>query len=317
MCLGNPILQPDPTRFVLFPIRYPKLWEAYKNAHQCIWTPGEVDFTRDRVQWRNALREEERAFLSVILAFFAASDGIVVDNLAQRFCSEVQVPEARCFYGVQMMIENVHAEVYSRAVQELVEDKGEQDRLFRGFQNMPVVRAKANWCMRWIDDVQKPFSTRLVAFAIVEGVFFSSSFAAIFWFRQRGLMPGLVQANAMIARDEGLHVSFACLLYEHVGIAVEAATIYGMIAEAVELEQAFFEAAVPEALLGMNSGMMREYVQYVADFLLKQLGLSPLYNTSNPFAFMQTIVVERKTNFFERPVSDYLGVLAPRVPDDI
>ncbi|KAI0682584.1 putative ribonucleoside-diphosphate reductase small chain B [Earliella scabrosa] len=317
MSATNTFLQPDASRFVLFPIRYPKLWAAYKTAHQCIWTAGEIDFTKDRVQWNAALSEEERQFLSIILAFFAASDGIVVENLVQRFCNEVATPEARCFYGIQMMMENIHAEVYSRAVQELVGDKNEQDRLFHGFQNMPVVKAKADWCLRWIDDAEKTFSTRLIAFAIVEGVFFSSSFAAIFWLRQRGLMPGLVQANAMIARDEGLHVSFACLLYEHVQMPVDSALIYAMIAEAVDLEHAFFEAALPRPLIGMNSTLMRQYVEYVADFLLKQLGVPPLYNALNPFAFMQTIIVERRTNFFERPVSDYLGIPVPRVADDI
>ncbi|KAI0712621.1 ferritin-like superfamily [Earliella scabrosa] len=317
MATPNPFLHSDPSRFVLFPIRYPQLWAAYRDAHRSIWTAGEIDLSRDSIQWANALTEDERNFFSTILAFFAASDGIVAENLAQRFCTEVQVPEARCFYGVQIMMENVHAEVYSRAIQELLPNRDEQDRLFRGFLTMPAVRAKADWCLRWIDNSENSFSVRLLAFAIVEGVFFSSSFAAIFWLRQRSLMPGLVQANAMIARDEALHVSFACLLYKHVNLPVDTETVHRMVAEAVRLEHEFFIAALPTPLLGMNSIVMRQYVEYVADFLLRELGLQPLYNAANPFPFMEISIIERKTNFFERPVSDYLGIPVPRTADDI
>ncbi|KAI0698727.1 putative ribonucleoside-diphosphate reductase small chain B [Earliella scabrosa] len=302
----------DRTRYVLFPIRHPQLWAAYKAAHQSIWSPGEIDLTNDRVHWDSRLSSDEREFISVILGFFAAADGLIVDNLTQRFCSEVQIPEARCFYGIQMMIENVHAEVYSRFIQELVVDMQEQDRLFRGLDSMPAVRAKADWCIRWIEDLTQDFPTRLIAFAIVEGVFFSSSFAAMFWLRQKGIMNGLVQANALIARDEGMHVSFACLLYRHLNVPVKESIVHRMVSEAVGLEHAFFEAALPRPLVGMNAVLMRDYVEYVADFLLKQLGVAILFGKSNPFPFMETSSVALKTNFFERGVTDYLGIPPPR-----
>ncbi|KAI0715424.1 putative ribonucleoside-diphosphate reductase small chain B [Earliella scabrosa] len=307
----------DRSRFVLFPIRYPKLWDAYKAAHKSIWTSEEVELTKDRIHWDTRLSEGERRFFSVILAFFAASDGIVSENLVQRFCAEVQIPEARCFYGIQIMIENIHAEVYSRIIQELIADPREQDLLFRGLQDMPTVRAKADWCIRWIEDQERDFSTRLIAFAIVEGVFFSSSFAAVFWLRQKGVMNGLVQANAMIARDEGMHVSFACLLYQHLGAPADTSTVYSMITEAVKLEQAFFQSALPYPLVGMNATLMCDYVEYVADFLLKKLGLAAIFKKRNPFAFMDTTAIELRTNFFERGVSDYLGVPPPRLDDTV
>ncbi|KAI0711634.1 putative ribonucleoside-diphosphate reductase small chain B [Earliella scabrosa] len=299
------ILHADSSRFVLFPIHYPEIWDAYKQAHKSIWSPDDVDLSVDRDHWATKLSSDEREFLSIILGFFTAADGLVVDNLAQRFCAEVQIPEARCFYGVQMMMENVHAEVYSRLVQELVPDTAEQARLFASITCNPVVRAKADWCAKWIESVDTPFAVRLVAFAIVEGVFFSSSFAAIFWLRVRGIMPGLVQSNVMIARDEGTHVQFACLLYGHLRSVAEVSVVHGMMKEAVAIEHAFFSAALPRPLLGMNYTLMSDYIEHIADVLLNRLGFPAMYGKVNPFPFMESIAAPVKTNFFERPSSDY------------
>ncbi|KAI0683471.1 putative ribonucleoside-diphosphate reductase small chain B [Earliella scabrosa] len=297
----------DRSRFVLFPIKYPKLWAAYKRAQASFWTAEEIDLSVDKAHWQNNLRDDDRRFLGMILAFFVGSDGIVVDNLAQRFSAEVPVPEARCFYAFQMMIENVHAEVYSRLVKELVPDVQEQKRLFTAIDDIPVVRAKADWCLRWIMDSTADFPTRLLAFAIVEGVFFSSSFAAIFWVRSQGVMPGLCHSNELISRDEGMHVEFACLLYRHLSTTVATERIHEMVAEAVQLEQHFFAEALSAPLLGMNSSLMGDYVEYVADYLLGMLGLAPLYGKDNPFPFMEGSAVGAKANFFERPVSDYVS----------
>ncbi|KAI0745186.1 putative ribonucleoside-diphosphate reductase small chain B [Earliella scabrosa] len=273
----------DRARYVLFPIRHHEvIWDAYKKAYQSIWGPDDIDLAADRQHWAHELSVEERALMSMVLAFFAAADGLVVDNLAQRFCAEVQLPEARCFYGVQIMMENVHAEVYSRLIQELIPCIEEQTRLFSAVSTNPLVAAKGLWCLKWIEAVDKDFPTRLVAFAIVEGVFFASSFAAVFWLRQRGLMPGLVHANVMISRDEGLHMSFACLLYRSMGRPLSEDSIHTMIDEAVTLERAFFAACLPQPLVGMNSTLMKSYVEHVADVLLCELGHSPKYRTANP-----------------------------------
>ncbi|KAI0684408.1 putative ribonucleoside-diphosphate reductase small chain B [Earliella scabrosa] len=300
----------DFSRFVLFPIRYPKIWDAYKTAQRSAWTAEEIALSVDRLHWNAVLTDSERDFLSMILGFFAASDGIVVENLAQRFCAEVDIPEARCFYGMQMMIENVHAETYSRFIQELVPTDLEQKRLFSAVNNIPAVKAKAAWCVRWIESKEHDFSTRLIAFAIVEGIFFSSSFAAIFWIRHRGLMPGLGQANQMISRDEGMHMRFACLLYKEIGSPVPEGVVHSMVLEAVEFEHAFFAAALPRDLAGMNVQLMRDYVEYVGDYLLSILGYSPLFYSKNPFPYMETTAVGARTNFFERPAGDYIGSMS-------
>ncbi|KAI0710042.1 putative ribonucleoside-diphosphate reductase small chain B [Earliella scabrosa] len=305
-----PSTHPDFSRFVLFPIHYPKIWDAYKTAQRSAWTAEEIVLNADRQHWSGVLTDSERNFLSMILAFFAASDGIVVENLAQRFCAEVNIPEARCFYGLQIMIENVHAETYSRFIQELVPTNVEQKRLFSAVNNIPAVKAKAAWCVKWIESKEHDFSTRLIAFAIVEGIFFSSSFAAIFWIRHRGLMPGLGQANQLISRDEGMHMRFACLLYNEIGTPVSEGTVHSMVLEAVEFEHAFFAAALPFALAGMNVQLMRDYVEYVADYLLSLLGYPPLFYSKNPFPFMETSAVGARTNFFERPAGDYIGSIA-------
>ncbi|RPD77264.1 putative ribonucleoside-diphosphate reductase small chain B [Lentinus tigrinus ALCF2SS1-7] len=302
------ILVPNASRFVLFPIKYPEVWNMYKTAQASFWTAEEITkLNIDVEHWQGSLTEDERVFLSTILAFFAASDGIVVENLAQRFCAEVQMPEARCFYGFQIMMENVHSETYSMLLRALVEDEDEQARLFSAIETMPTVKAKADWCMRWIESTMSSFAVRLVAFAIVEGIFFLSSFAAIFWVRSWGLMPALSQSNEFIARDEGLHTSFACLLYSHLDYPLRPDVITSMVKEAVGLECSFFESALARPLMGMNVALMRQYVEYVGDFLLEGLGVPRCYGSRNPFAFMETTVVGARANFFERRVSEYIG----------
>ncbi|TFK85009.1 putative ribonucleoside-diphosphate reductase small chain B [Polyporus arcularius HHB13444] len=301
----DPILARDPGRLVLYPIKYPDIWSAYKTAQASFWTAEEIDLSTDIEHWRNKLTNDERAFFSLILAFFAASDGIVNENLVERFCAEVQVPEARCFYGFQVMMENVHAETYARFLLTLVNDSEEQRRLFSAASVIPTIKAKADWCFRWIEDHTLPFSTRLIVFAAVEGIFFSSSFAAIFWLKSRGLMPGLSHSNELISRDEGLHTNFACLLHRHLSSQTDAATVRTIIREAVELEQAFFTDALPFRLPGMNADLMSTYIEYIADRLLLSLDFAPLFDKENPFPFISTIGMDGRTNFFERRVSEY------------
>ncbi|KAI0717707.1 putative ribonucleoside-diphosphate reductase small chain B [Cerioporus squamosus] len=303
----EPILRAELSRFVLFPIRYQELWNLYKLAQASFWTPADIDLSCDASQWRDLLSDDEKALLSTVLAFFAASDGIVVENLATRFCAEVQVAEARCFYGYQIMIENVHAETYSMLIQALVSDAGEQNRLFSALSTMPSVKAKAAWCLHWIDAPDIDFATRLIAFAIVEGIFFSSSFAVIFWFRSRALLPGLCMSNELIARDEGIHTTFACVLSGHLHHRAPFEVVRGMVMEAVQLEQRFFEAALPRALNGMSAALMQDYVEYVGDFLMRELGFPAIFGKRNPFPFMETIAATGRANFFERGVSDYIG----------
>ncbi|KAI9059507.1 ribonucleotide reductase [Trametes sanguinea] len=285
----------------------------YKEAQVSFWIAEEIDFGADIMDWNSKLSEQERVFLSYILAFFAASDGLVTENLVQCFSSEVQIPEARCFYGFQIMMENVHAEVYSLALLTLVRDIIEQRRLFDAVTTMPTIKAKADWCLRWIDDLQQPFSVRLLAFAAVEGIFFSSSFAAIFWLKSRGLMPGLCHSNELISRDEGLHTRFACLLHSHLEEKTPVAVAYSIVKEAVALEQEFFREALSEPLPAMNADLMSTYIEFVADKLLTALGFPALYHQANPFSFMQTIAIDGRTNFFERRVSEYqLGAFSGR-----
>ncbi|KAI0349448.1 putative ribonucleoside-diphosphate reductase small chain B [Trametes cingulata] len=305
MSSPDPILHVDEGRFVMHPIRYPKIWSAYKTAQSAFWTAEEIDLTVDIAHWNEKLTTSERAFFSMLLGFFAASDGIVNENLVQRFCAEVQIPEARCFYGFQMMMENIHAETYSLFLLSLIRDPEEQRNLFRSILTVPAVKAKADWCLAWIENHGRPFATRLVAFAAVEGIFFSSSFAAIFWLKSRGLMPGLAQSNELISHDEGLHTSFACLLHQHLLEKAPRDTINTIIHEAVELEQAFFRDTLPTRLPGMNAELMADYIEYIADRLLVLLGCSPRYGKANPFPFIQAIAMDGRTNFFERRVSEY------------
>ncbi|KCV68849.1 ribonucleoside-diphosphate reductase small chain [Fonticula alba] len=299
------ILKHNPRRFVLFPIEYHEIWQMYKKAEASFWTAEEVDLSRDLDDWNNKLTANERYFISHVLAFFAASDGIVNENLVNRFSSEVQIAEARCFYGFQIAIENIHSEMYSLLIDTYVRDVAERDHLFGAIETIPCVKKKADWAMRWIEDESSTFATRLVAFAAVEGIFFSGSFAAIFWLKKRGLMPGLTFSNELISRDEGLHCDFACLLFSHLNSRPSVATITALISEAVVIEKEFLTEALPVRLIGMNGDLMCQYIEFVADRLLVELGCPKVYNAENPFDFMDMISLQGKTNFFEKRVGDY------------
>jgi len=277
----------------------------YKKAEASFWTAEEVDLSKDMTHWEDKLTADERFFISRVLAFFAASDGIVNENLVVRFSKEVQIPEARCFYGFQIMIENVHSEMYSLLIDTYIKDPIEKDFLFRAVDTVPCVAKKADWAMRWISDDASTFGERLVAFAAVEGIFFSGSFAAIFWLKKRGLMPGLTFSNELISRDEGLHTDFACLLVKHLQSPPSPAHIARIITEAVVIEQEFLTEALSCALIGMNCTMMCRYIEFVADRLLVALGCPKVYNAENPFDFMELISLQGKTNFFEKRVGDY------------
>lgn len=300
----EPILVENKDRFVLFPIGHPDIWKMYKQAEASIWTAEEVDLSPDLQDWNQKLTDDERYFISHVLAFFAASDGIVNENLAVHFLQEVQYPEARCFYGFQVMIENIHSEMYSLLIDTYIKDATEKDRLFRAMETVPCIGKKAEWALRWINNGS--FAERLIAFAAVEGIFFSGSFCSIFWLKKRGLMPGLSFANELISRDEGLHCDFACLLYtNHLEGRLPDADLRKIIAEAVEIEKEFVSDALPVRLIGMNADLMRQYIEFVADRLLLALGSTKLYNAQNPFDFMELISLQGKTNFFERRVGEY------------
>lgn len=299
----EPILQENKDRFVLFPIRHREIWEMYKKAEASFWTAEEMDLSTDLLDWDRKLNADEKHFIKHVLAFFAASDGIVNENLAVNFMSEVQYPEARCFYGFQIMMENIHSEAYSLLIDTYIKDPAEKDRLFHAVDTVPCVKKKADWALRWIE--QGEFSERLVAFAAVEGIFFSGSFCSIFWLKKRGLMPGLSFANELISRDEGLHCDFACLLYSQLRHRLPVAMAQKIIADAVEIEHEFVRDAIPVRLIGMNADLMCQYIQFVADRLLVALGCPKLYQVTNPFDFMDLISMPGKTNFFERRVSEY------------
>jgi len=300
----EPILVENKDRFVLFPIGHPDIWKMYKQAEASIWTAEEVDLSPDLQDWNQKLTDDERFFIRHVLAFFAASDGIVNENLAVHFLQEVQYPEARCFYGFQVMIENIHSEMYSLLIDTYIKDVSEKDRLFRAMETVPCIGKKAEWALRWIG--QGSFAERLIAFAAVEGIFFSGSFCSIFWLKKRGLMPGLSFANELISRDEGLHCDFACLLYtNHLDERLPDAALRKIIAEAVEIEKEFVSDALPVRLIGMNADLMCQYIEFVADRLLLALGSTKLYNAQNPFDFMELISLQGKTNFFERRVGEY------------
>lgn len=304
----EPLLVETEGRFVIFPIVYHDIWESYKNAEASIWTAGEINVSNDKADW-DRLTDSERNFLKHVLGFFAASDGIVSENLAKNFCAEVTIPEARCFYSVQIFIESVHNETYSTLIETYVSDLQEKARLFAAINTMPGVRLKAQWALQWIgNEVKKPiFPIRLAAFAVVEGIHFSSSFAAIFWLKSqnRGL-HGLTFSNELISRDEGLHTDFACLLFrKYVKQKPSQSRIANMVSQAVEVEKYFLKHALPEGLLGINYGSMAEYIEFVADRLMVELGYEKLYNTPNPFPFMEGLSLEGKTNFFEKKVGEY------------
>ncbi|GMF99842.1 hypothetical protein B5S30_g4610 [[Candida] boidinii] len=308
----EPLLVENKRRFVLFPIKYHEIWQMYKKAEASFWTAEEIDLSKDLHDWNNRLNENERFFISRVLAFFAASDGIVNENLVENFSAEIQIPEAKCFYGFQIMMENIHSETYSLLIDSYVKDPKESEFLFNAIENIPCIKQKAEWALRWINDETALFAERLVAFAAVEGIFFSGSFASIFWLKKRGLMPGLTFSNELICRDEGLHTDFACLLFSHLNNTPSQEIVVKIITEAVDIEKGYFTDALPVSLLGMNCKLMCQYVEFCADRLLLSLGCKKHYNVSNPFDFMENISLAGKTNFFEKRVSDYqkAGVMA-------
>jgi ribonucleotide reductase beta subunit family protein with ferritin-like domain len=303
--MSDPMFVENPSRFVLFPIKWPKIWDMYKKALASIWTVEELDLSKDTKDWEQKLNEDERHFIENILAFFAGSDGIVLENLAQRFCNEIQIPEAKCFYGFQIAIENIHSEMYSLLIDTLVSDKVRKNELFNAIETIPSVGKKANWALKWIKDKDASYATRLIAFAAVEGIFFSGAFCSIFWLKKRGLMPGLTSSNELISRDEGLHTEFAVLIYSYLENKLSEEQVKAILTEAVEIEKEFITDSIPCKLIGMNSKMMTEYIEFVADRLMVQLGYNKIYNANNPFSFMEMISMEGKTNFFERRVTEY------------
>jgi ribonucleoside-diphosphate reductase beta chain len=302
--LLEPLLTEDPNRFVLFPIKQNDIWQFYKKAEASFWTAEEIDLQQDLNDWENKLNDGERHFISHVLAFFAASDGIVNENLAVNFLSEVQYAEAKCFYGFQIMMENIHSETYSLLIDTYIKNPVEKDKMLRAVDTIPCVKRKADWAMRWIESGS--FAERLIAFAAVEGIFFSGSFCSIFWLKKRGLMPGLSFSNELISRDEGLHCDFACLLYtDHIKNQLPNSQVFEIILDAVEIEKEFVTSALPVSLIGMNAELMCQYIEFVADRLLVSLGCQKYYNVINPFDFMEMISLQGKTNFFEKRVAEY------------
>jgi len=300
----EPLLQVNPNRFVLFPIQDKEIWDMYKKAEASFWTAEEIDLASDLKDWKS-LSKNERYFVSHILAFFAASDGIVNENLAANFATEVQIPEARCFYGFQIAVENIHSETYSLLIDTYIKDQTEKTHLLQAIETVPCIQKKANWALQWCDRSHASFAERCVAFAAVEGIFFSASFCAIFWLKKRGLMPGLCFSNELISRDEGLHCDFACLLYSKLRNQLSPNRIVELITDAVGIEQEFVTDALPVELIGMNSKLMCQYIEFCADRLLAALGCEKYYKTSNPFDWMEMISLQGKTNFFEKRVGEY------------
>jgi len=300
----EPLLTPDDNRFVMFPIVHEDIWQMYQKQVDCFWRPEEIDLSKDLSHWEG-LNKDEKFFISMILAFFAASDGIVLENLAQRFMSDVQVSEARAFYGFQIAMENIHSHTYSNLIETYIKDKDEKHKFFNAIQNYPCIKKKSDWAQKWIHDNRSSFATRLVAFACIEGIFFSGAFCSIFWLKKRGLLPGLTFSNELISRDEALHCEFAILLYSKLLKKVDKNRIHDIIKEAVEIETEFICNALPCKLIGMNSEMMTQYIQFVADRLCLQLGYKKIYNVLNPFDWMELISLESKTNFFEKRTDAY------------
>lgn len=298
------ILLQEDERTTIFPIKYPEIWSMYKKALSCIWTVEELDLTKDLKDWEK-LSENERYFIKQVLAFFGSSDTIVNINISERFVNEIKPLEAKFFYTFQQSIENIHSETYSILIDTYIKESSEKTKMFNALKEYPFIHAKAQWCMDWINDLDAPFSQRLIAFAIVEGIFFSGAFCSIFWLKEKGKMPGLCFSNELISRDEGMHVEFAVLLYSMIFNKIEKSTVYEMFRKAVKIEKEFICDAIPCALLGMNSKAMSEYIEFVSDRLLLQLGYPKMYNTQNPFPFMDRISIENKTNFFEARVAEY------------
>lgn len=306
----EPLLDPNPERFCTFPIKYHDIWEMYKKSEASFWTAEEVDLSEDIKHWEK-LNNDERHFITHVLAFFASSDGIVLENLAVRFMKDIQIPEARAFYGFQIMIENIHGEMYALLIDNYIKDPNEKHRLFKAIETVPVIKRKAEWALKWIGS-ERSFAERLIGFACVEGIFFSGSFCAIFWIKKRGMMPGLTFSNELISRDEGLHRDFACLLYRHLNNKLDKSVILDIITSAVEIEKEFVCDALPVNLIGMNSLLMSNYIEFVANHLLTSLGLEKHYHVENPFEWMELISLQGKTNFFEKRVGEYqkAGVMA-------
>ena len=300
----EPLLTEDDNRYVMFPIKDETIWKMYKKQMDCFWRAEEIDLSKDLTHWEQ-MTKDEQFFIKMILAFFAASDGIVLENLGLRFMGDVQLAEARAFYGFQIAMENIHSETYSLLIDTYIKDKEEKMTLFRAMEHYECVQKKATWAQKWINDKRANFATRLIAFACVEGIFFSGSFCSIFWLKKRGLMPGLTFSNELIARDEALHTEFAILLYNKLEKKLIKKKIVDIIQEAVEIEKEFICESLPCKLIGMNSDLMSTYIEYVGDRLALQLGIDKIYNASNPFDFMEMISLESKTNFFESRVSDY------------
>ncbi|GAB4258207.1 MAG: ribonucleotide-diphosphate reductase subunit beta [Vicingaceae bacterium] len=300
----EPILKENPNRFVLFPIQHDDIWKFYKDQEASFWTAEEIDLSQDIIDWDEKLNDDERHFIKHVLAFFAASDGIVNENLAENFLSEVQYTEAKFFYGFQVMMENIHSETYSLLIDTYIKDQKEKDYLFNAIENLDCVKKKADWALNWIDNGS--FAERLIAFAAVEGIFFSGSFCSIFWLKKRGLMPGLSFSNELISRDEGMHCDFACLLYnKHLINKLPKSKVEKIITDAVAIEKEFITDALPVKLIGMNADLMSQYIEFVADRLLVELGNDKVYNVTNPFDFMDMISLQGKTNFFEKRVAEY------------
>ena len=302
--ITEPLLESTDERFVMFPLQYGDIWDLYKKQVDCFWRAEEVDLSKDLTDWER-LKPDEKKFISMVLAFFAASDGIVLENLALRFMGDVQIAEARSFYGFQIAMENIHSEMYSLLIDTYIKDSVEKDRLFHATSNFPCIAKKADWAKKWIEDKRSSFSSRLVAFAAIEGIFFSSSFASIYWIKKRGVMPGLTFSNELISRDEALHTEFAIMLYKKMQNKLPKKRIYEIIKEAVEIEKEFITEAIPCRMIGMNTTLMTQYIEFVADRLCVQLGYEKIYNSQNPFDFMELISVESKVNFFERTNSEY------------
>lgn len=302
--MNEPILAENKDRFVIFPIKHNDIWEFYKKSEASFWTAEEIDLSNDLTDWNNKLNDNERHFVKHVLAFFAASDGIVNENLAINFLNEVQYPEARFFYGFQVMMENIHSETYSLLIDTYIKDPIEKDKLLHAVETVPCVGKKADWALTWINN--GTFAERLIAFAAVEGIFFSGSFCSIFWLKKRGLMPGLSFSNELISRDEGLHCDFACMLYsDHIKNKLPKETVTKIITDAVVIEKEFVSDAIPVRLIGMNSDLMCQYIEFCADRLLLALGCDKFYNATNPFDFMEMISLQGKTNFFEKRVAEY------------
>jgi ribonucleoside-diphosphate reductase beta chain len=303
----EPILKENPNRFVIFPLQHNDIWQMYKTAEHSFWTAEEIDLSQDMDDWENKLNDDERFYVKNVLAFFAASDGIVNENLAENFLTEVQYAEAKFFYGFQIMVENIHSETYSLLIDTYIKDNEEKERLFNALETVPSVKKKADWALQWIES--DSFAERLIAFAAVEGIFFSGSFCSIFWLKKRGLMPGLTFSNELISRDEGLHCQFATMIHnDHVIDQVPKERIKAILCDAVEIEKEFVSESLPVALIGMNADLMKQYIEFVADFWLLELGCEKVYNSENPFDFMDMLSLQNKTNFFEKRVGEYQKV---------